>query len=322
MIVETDNQGETRICLLVMGMHRSGTSALTRALNLLGAQAPLNVVEAGPSNEAGHREPKRLVELHDAMLEELNSSWRDWRGLNMAALGAKKLKYYKQKITDLLIDEFGNSKLFVLKDPRICRFLPLYHEILDSMGINSKSIIIFRNPLEVAASLAARDGLPEGISELLWLRHYLDAERDTRDVSRVFLTFQELIEAPSDALAKLSKFLSIPNLSTKVGDDTGVASSIRSHLRHHRDLDDELERNQAAEIWIKPAYHSLNDLAKNIETQVAIDRLDAIRTEFDLISPFFAGQPYVTNAEVIGSKQFIIALKAEIDRLTNAMDEI
>ena len=66
-----------RTCLLVLGMHRSGTSAITRIFNLMGAEPPKQLLDAGPSNEAGHWEPERLVLLHDQMLEEAGSSWRD-----------------------------------------------------------------------------------------------------------------------------------------------------------------------------------------------------------------------------------------------------
>ncbi len=62
-----------RTALLVLGMHRSGTSALTRVLNLLGASLPKNLLGASPGNETGHWEPDRLIGLHDRMLAE---SWQ------------------------------------------------------------------------------------------------------------------------------------------------------------------------------------------------------------------------------------------------------
>ena len=73
-----------RTCLLVLGMHRSGTSAFTRILNLMGAKLPKQLIGALPGNEAGHWEPERLVLLHDQMLAEAGSSWRDLRPLDLA----------------------------------------------------------------------------------------------------------------------------------------------------------------------------------------------------------------------------------------------
>ena len=129
-------------------------------------------MEAGPTNEAGHWEPKLLVELHDEMLDEIGSSWRDWRSLDISMLTAERRNYYKNRIADLLSEEFGNSKFFVLKDPRICRFVPFYREIFQTLQIEIRAVLIVRAPIEVAASLAKRNGLSEGASQLLWLRHY------------------------------------------------------------------------------------------------------------------------------------------------------
>jgi hypothetical protein len=67
-----------RTCIVVLGMHRSGTSALTRVLSILGAALPRHVMSPGPSNETGHWEPQKLVDFHDEVLAELDSAWHDW----------------------------------------------------------------------------------------------------------------------------------------------------------------------------------------------------------------------------------------------------
>src|SRR5580704_18526179 len=87
-----------RTCLLVLGMHRAGTSAITRILNLMGAELPKQLVGALPGNEAGHWEPERLVLLHDQMLAEAGSSWRDLRPFDPAQLPADRLEHYKTMI--------------------------------------------------------------------------------------------------------------------------------------------------------------------------------------------------------------------------------
>ena len=77
-----------RICLLVLGMHRSGTSAMTRVISLLGADLPKTLLGEGLGNEAGHWEPAPLVTHHDWLLEQLASRWDDWRKLDPAAFPA------------------------------------------------------------------------------------------------------------------------------------------------------------------------------------------------------------------------------------------
>ena len=69
---------EPRVCLLVLGMHRSGTSALTRLLNIAGAKLPARMMGAAAGNELGHWEPQALADYNDALLADVSSAWHDW----------------------------------------------------------------------------------------------------------------------------------------------------------------------------------------------------------------------------------------------------
>src|SRR3569833_454268 len=71
-----------RTCILILGMHRSGTSALPRVLNIAGAKLPNRLMAAGSGNELGHWEPGQLAAYHDELLHELNSHWNDWQKLD------------------------------------------------------------------------------------------------------------------------------------------------------------------------------------------------------------------------------------------------
>ena len=73
-------------CILVVGSHRSGTSALTRCLAILGMRLPTNILDASLTNETGHWEPRRLTELHDQMFDEIGSAWNDWRYFSLNKL--------------------------------------------------------------------------------------------------------------------------------------------------------------------------------------------------------------------------------------------
>ena len=68
---QTLDPARKRVCLLVIGMHRSGTSALTHVLSLMGAALPQKLLGATLGNPMGHWEPVRLIEAHDALLAEV-----------------------------------------------------------------------------------------------------------------------------------------------------------------------------------------------------------------------------------------------------------
>ena len=187
-----------RTCVLILGMHRSGTSALTRTLSLLGCQLPQRLMGAADGNDAGHWEPYRLVAYNEQFLQGLHSSWHDWRPLDLTGLSFERKADARKDILKIIEDDYGNAKLFIVKDPRICRFPTFFMETLEEAGIDVSPILIFRNPLEVFSSLEARKAFwPEGFSmadgALLWLSHVLEAERASRGYKRTLVTYDALL---------------------------------------------------------------------------------------------------------------------------------
>ena len=221
-----------RTCLLVLGMHRSGTSALTRVLSLMGAALPGQVIAADPNNEAGYWEPTALNTLNSQLLAEAGSRWDDWRSFDMAALSPDRRHHYRVEIGRHIAEEFGAARLFVLKDPRISRFAPFYAEILEGAGIEAKFVLACRNPLSVIASLGKRDGATPGFAALLWLRHELDAERATRTRPRVIVSYEALLADWRAQIGKLGEGLPLswPHaLDDAAAEIDGFLRKTRSH---------------------------------------------------------------------------------------------
>ena len=276
-----------RTCLLVLGMHRSGTSAFTRILNLMGAELPKQLVGALPGNEAGHWEPERLVVLHDQMLAEAGSSWRDLRPLDLAELSTDRLAYYKSMIRSIIGDEFGDAHVFVLTDPRICRFIPIYRAALTELGVRIEPFIMIRNPLEVSASLLARDKMSNSYSLLLWLRHCLDAEKHTRDMHRVFISYDQIVNDIDSVIARLHELM-FPYLSissTLQSTVTNVRQFIRRDLRHHVSSSNDLDQNPLTKTWIKDMYLSLSELLTTRDHNLISARIDRIFNEVTNSAP-------------------------------------
>src|SRR6516164_8769546 len=68
--------------VIVLGMHRSGTSAVTRVVSLLGADLPKNLLPPSLTNELGYWESSDLMTIHDELLSSGGSKWDDWRAFN------------------------------------------------------------------------------------------------------------------------------------------------------------------------------------------------------------------------------------------------
>ena len=197
---------EVRTCVLVAGMHRSGTSAITRVINLLGADIAGNLVDGIPGdNDRGFWESHATYRLHDRLFAALESAWHDpyplpdgWRETDAAAEAKRAICGHIEK-------EFGDSLMFVIKDPRMTRVLPLWLDVLDELAVAPVIVIPFRNPLEVAASLERRDRLPLAQSLLAYIQGNLEVERASRGRPRIFHLYDDLIADWRPFAAKLAR---------------------------------------------------------------------------------------------------------------------
>src|SRR4029077_5584903 len=111
--------GVRRRAILVLGMHRSGTSALTRLLALCGADLPQRLMAPNFANPKGYWEPADIVDLHDEMLAAAGSSWNDVAGFPLAWLDTPEGQSFRSRLCGSFQRAFGDAPLALLKDPRI-----------------------------------------------------------------------------------------------------------------------------------------------------------------------------------------------------------
>jgi glycosyltransferase involved in cell wall biosynthesis len=183
-----------RRCVLVLGMHRSGTSALTRIVSLLGAALPRRLLKPAPDNPQGFWEGERFMLLHDEVLTAAGLRWQDPWNLPHGFFDRPEAACFAERLAGLIDDEIGEAPLFVVKDPRMCRLVPLWRRALEFAACDPAVILAVRNPFDVVRSVAARDGLPEETARLLWLRHVLEAEAETRELPRAIVRHEDLVQ--------------------------------------------------------------------------------------------------------------------------------
>lgn len=276
--------GAGRIALLVLGMHRSGTSALTRTMNLLGAALPGNLMAARPANEAGFWESVDIQRLNDRILAALDSHWDDWRPLDTARLDPATHRELLDEAGTLLRRDFAEAALFVLKDPRICRLAPFWREAIAHFGAETRAVIPLRNPAEVAASLQQRNGFALHKGHILWLRHALDAEHATRGWPRAIVAYADLLNDWRGVTAEISQRLAIryPRAVTDAAAD--LDGFLVDRLRHHAVDTDTFFTDPDVSHWVREATEALWMLREQPEDPASLDRLDALRNELDRAS--------------------------------------
>ena len=153
--------------ILVLGMHRSGTSALTAALHGLGASLGGELVAANHDNPGGYFENAAAVTAHETLLAELDRGWEDLRDMPEGWLHAPAAEQARDAIRALLAEQFGEASLWALKDPRMCRLLPLWQPLLAEAGVQAKYLFVLRHPDEVA-ELGLEDAFSTAICLVEW----------------------------------------------------------------------------------------------------------------------------------------------------------
>jgi len=160
-------------------------------------------------NAAGYWESQDIVDINEQFLVAAGSCWDDVLPIDFSKIQPDLLCGFISRAEELLNRDFTRSHWFVLKDPRIGRLLRLWIPAVEACGAQPKVIIPIRHPLEVAASLHRREGFSEDKSIYLWLRHMVVALRDSRNVPRAILFFDELMLDWKVAVKRLAKDIDV-----------------------------------------------------------------------------------------------------------------
>jgi len=228
-----------RVAILVLGMHRSGTSAIARLLNLRGAELGRDLLPPKDDNERGFWENRALLELHERFLGESGLQWHDLAAREPDWQRDAPARRFVHDLPQVLWQQFAESPLFLVKDPRLSLLTPLWIEALQAQAIRPVFVITLRHPNEVAASLARRDGFPFIQSHLLWLQHIVEAERATRGHARVFVRYEDLLDDWQAQLQRITTSLGLSWPAPGVSFESVANEFIAPSLRHHRDDSEE-----------------------------------------------------------------------------------
>ena len=228
--------------MVVLGMHRSGTSALTHLLQRMGLWAGEDgdFPPADDHNETGYWEHRGVWSIDEVILRELGASWSDVAALDLSQLNGEVRDRLQERARRLVQDLDAHGS-WVVKDPRLCVLFPFWREILE----RPVCVLLYREPLPVARSLAARDGFPLPYGIALWEKYTLDALASTRGLPRVLLSHRELLANPEATLRRLQSELArqVPDLAgLRVPSVEEIHSVLDPALVHHPH-DPEVERD-------------------------------------------------------------------------------
>lgn len=194
--------------VVVLGMHRSGTSVITRALKVLGVNLGTRLLAAEQGiNDKGFWEDMDVTAFDVDLLHALGHDWHSFTPLKPSEFQGPIIDSFKLRAVQLMRDKLDGIDVLGLKDPRMARLMPFWQEIFEHLGLTVHYVIACRNPMSVARSLAKRDGFPLEKSYLLWFEHMLLAMKHTASNQRVFVDYDLMLREPAQQLTRIADLL-------------------------------------------------------------------------------------------------------------------
>lgn len=281
--LHTDHPG--KVAVIVLGMHRSGTSSLAGMLDGLGCRGPATLMPASKTNAAGYYESLPVSQLNDAILAALGSRWDNWRPLRPDVHLSPRLAEFHDKARAMIEAEYGDGSLIYLKDPRISMLLPFWRGVLEAAGYRCVHLHTHRSPSEIAASLQRRNEIDPGLSLLAWLSQVLQAERHSRGQVRHFTSYEALLRDPAAVAMAAETAFGFP--WPRPAEDG--AGRVNRALRHHDDGARAVLEDARVPGLIRQTLEILERWAAQGEQAADHTQLDDIAAAFDEAEGLFAG---------------------------------
>ncbi|MEM7491953.1 MAG: glycosyltransferase [Pseudomonadota bacterium] len=311
--------------IVILGMHRSGTSMLTRLLSLLGAGLPRTIMGASEGNDRGHWEPTRLMEYNDKLFQQLGTSWHSWEPIDWTRLSARERLQIADDWQALIKEEFASSKSIVIKEPRLSKMSEAFLTGLEQQDTKTSVILALRNPLDVIQSLITRSTWPNDHDRLdaalLWLSYNLEAERAARQRSHVVISYENLLKQPIKALDKVIKTVGLSDLNKPDRMSAEIFEFIEPALQHHHSRLDDVALDQDLSGWVSRAYSALRQIETRRNLTQARSELDEIYAEFQNVLPLLR-RSAAARREYARKVHDLTGLKDQLDQLNATHREL
>lgn len=278
---------QTKI-VIVLGMHRSGTSVITKALETLGVHLGDNLMPpAENNNEKGFFEDLTIVSINDELMRQYGFDWQcladtddiDWEALYQGAQGERAIAYLRE-----MLDQYP---LLGLKDPRMPRLLPFWKAIFKRLRLEPIFLISSRDPLSVAFSLSKRDALCLEKSQQLWLDHYLPCFHETQGYTRIVVGYDSLIDEPKVQLQRIAHSCGFDTPESSAV-DSYIGTFLDQSLRHSRVTSQKLQHDQQVDGLALETFELLERLARdeqNIDDSHTKTQFEELLSQHNLQAP-------------------------------------
>lgn len=315
--------------VVVLGMHRSGTSVITRGLKVMGVQLGDRLLDPIKGvNEKGFWEDKDIYLLNVEMLALFNREWFYLTDISADEVKVLHKKGYFQRAVEMLQEKIRNIAVFGFKDPRTAKLLPFWTDVFAHLQLEVSYVLVVRHPLSVAKSLNKRDKFPAERSHLIWLGHMISSLRNVDNAKTIAVNYDALIQLPEIELIRLANFLHLQINTDELQDYTN--EFIEPGLRHTIYSESDLLSDQTCPAIVSDIYAYLIEVTKN-KTSLEDNRLQEKVTlwadEFQHLKPTLSlldsviAENKLTHKALSKKKQLLGTLKQDLSTLNNTLVE-
>jgi len=284
--------------VIVLGMHRSGTSVITAGLQVLGVSLGNSFFEAEIDNLKGNFENKEVVLFNEKLLSLLDASWDNLAFGEPVDYSKSIFDDYKREAVEILKSQFYDEPIWGLKDPRMCLLLPFWQQVIHDNDFGEIFYIhILRNPVEVVRSQGVRHkndpdkyifGSDERQTLMLWLSYNYQALRNIDNDKNVLITFDNYMSNPQNELIRIGKLFGA-DINKPVFDEY-MKNQFDISYRHHSVNKNTLGEKYREYPFIDKFYNKYITYSKKEEfsrkdIQLLLDAVPEMPFVFSYIAP-------------------------------------
>ena len=259
------------VMVTILGVGRSGTSAITRGLQAIGVDLGDNLRPGSGKNPTGFFEDNDFLRISRRLKRTMAVRADSVRLIEDEEYDLPAVKQIEDDAVAMIRRRFGNSSLWGYKYARTSRFLPFFERVFERCGLEVRYVFAVRNPLSVARSRARLEpqrGTQEK-SDLEWLTNVVPYFERARGTTCVFVDYDSVMADPATELERMARGLGLP-VDEKVRREIAIYRDeyLKPGIRHSRFALEDLDRAANLNVLARDAFRWLFKLATD---QISFD---------------------------------------------------
>ena len=270
--------------LLVLGMHRSGTSLVTNIMESFGCYVgeEFDLYSVREDNIKGFWERKDVVDLNNEILLELGCEWNKIFSFNLDGLNdieKAKLPMFRNEINNI-IKKLDDRKPWVIKDPRLSLLFNFWkNELNDPI-----CILTHRNPIDIASSLRKRDNIPVPMGIALWMKYSFVLNKSIKNEKKIDIFYESILSEPIAIIKKFYNDLIQSGVrGIKWPGEEAIAAIVENKLCHHSVTKERVKYyvTEHQSKYIESfAIENYENVLTSYENDLLVDLEDNINTQY------------------------------------------